>query len=230
MKKILSLMLALLLPLCVLLTSVQVAVLSDSFFYQQYVVNEVPQATKIELPELMRITDEIQKYLFGQRADFMIDGIIDGERQHVFNEREISHMDDVYILFARAIIIRNLSLLFIAVLVLILFKINRRTLYNTFVWSSGGFFVMIGFIGSLLYFNFNRYFVLFHEVFFKNDLWMLDPKTSILINMVPIHFFISIVTRILVTTALVMGAVGMIGFIKRRFHDRNERIDGKLIS
>ena len=55
MKKLLLLLLAVLLPLVVLLTTIQLIVNNDGFFAQQYIINEVPAATQIELSELLRL-------------------------------------------------------------------------------------------------------------------------------------------------------------------------------
>ena len=38
---------------------------------------------------------------------------------------------------------------------------------------------------------------MFHHIFFRNDLWLLDPNTDILIMMVPETFFFHLVFRIL---------------------------------
>ena len=38
--------------------------------------------------------------------------------------------------------------------------------------------------------DFDKYFIKFHEIFFNNDLWMLNPETDKLIRLVPIGFFI----------------------------------------
>ena len=52
----------------------------------------------------------------------------------------------------------------------------------------------------------------FHYIFFTNDLWILDPRTDILIQMVPEQFFFDMVVRILGTfggilLALAVGAI-----------------------
>ena len=68
-------------------------------------------------------------------------------------------------------------------------------------------------LGSLLlYLDFNRYFVLFHEIFFDNDLWILDPQTSILIRMVPLNFFMQTVKQLGILTALQMLLLGILGY------------------
>jgi integral membrane protein (TIGR01906 family) len=40
--------------------------------------------------------------------------------------------------------------------------------------------------------DFDRAFTVFHMLFFPNDLWILDPSVDLLINMVPLGFFIDI--------------------------------------
>ena len=44
--------------------------------------------------------------------------------------------------------------------------------------------------------DFHRYFMIFHEMFFTNDLWLLDPDTDLLIRMLPEGFFLDMAKRI----------------------------------
>ena len=66
-------------------------------------------------------------------------------------------------------------------------------------------------IGVFLALNFDQYFIKFHELFFDNDLWLLDPKTDMMINMLPIGFFISMAKTIFIkailSLILVMGLI-----------------------
>ena len=56
--------------------------------------------------------------------------------------------------------------------------------------------------------DFNRLFILFHRIAFTNDLWLLNPRTDLLIRLMPIGFFISY-------AALIGGLwlLGMIGLL-----------------
>jgi integral membrane protein (TIGR01906 family) len=45
--------------------------------------------------------------------------------------------------------------------------------------------------------DFNQFWTNFHLLFFDNDLWLLDPNTSIMINLFPGSFFFDLVTRII---------------------------------
>ena len=44
--------------------------------------------------------------------------------------------------------------------------------------------------------HFDTAFIQFHEIFFDNDLWLLDPDVSLMINMLPEEFFFDTAMRI----------------------------------
>ena len=49
---------------------------------------------------------------------------------------------------------------------------------------------------------------MFHHIFFTNDLWILDPATDMLINIVPEGFFMDTAARI----ALLFGSLSLVLF------------------
>lgn len=71
--------------------------------------------------------------------------------------------------------------------------------------------LVIGFLASLLAPGsgqiFDRIFILFHETLFDNDLWLLDPVTDDLINILPEGFFADTALRI-AGLYLIVGAAG----------------------
>ena len=44
--------------------------------------------------------------------------------------------------------------------------------------------------------DFSKYFIKFHELFFDNDLWVLNPETDIMIRMLPEDYFMKMASRI----------------------------------
>ena len=66
-------------------------------------------------------------------------------------------------------------------------------------------------LGVVIVLNFQGFFVLFHEIFFRNDLWLLDPRESILINMVPEPFFMAVAWQILLLAAAIFLICGLVG-------------------
>lgn len=65
--------------------------------------------------------------------------------------------------------------------------------------------VLIGIIST----DFTKYFIVFHKIFFNNDLWVLDPRTDMLINIVPEGFFFDTAARI----AMVFAGIVMVFFV-----------------
>lgn len=53
--------------------------------------------------------------------------------------------------------------------------------------------------------DFNSLFVLFHQIAFTNDLWLLNPQTDLLIRLMPIEFFISY--------AAIIGGLWLLGMV-----------------
>jgi integral membrane protein (TIGR01906 family) len=44
--------------------------------------------------------------------------------------------------------------------------------------------------------DFAGFWTVFHKIFFRNDLWLLNPSTDFLIRMMPQRFFVGMVTHI----------------------------------
>ena len=224
LKRISSILLTVSIPLFVLLTTVQFTVMWDGFFRGQYIKNGVVEATAIEIDDLMKITDEIQNFLLGDRQDFAIRGLIDGQEQVVFKEREIVHMKDVKKLFNAGIISRNACGLLILIGGIYLYKKDKRKLYKIMKYSAVTFTVGGILLAILISQDFNRYFIIFHKILFRNDYWILNPGESVLINMVDIHFFMNIAALILAISVAVLLAIGMIGSFMERKVNRNQKL------
>lgn len=220
MKRLGTAILSILISIVVLLSIVEIMVRWDNFFERQYIENQVAFTTQIELDELMAITDEIQDYLLGNRTDFNIGGTVDSTYQEVFNEREIVHMEDVKVLFDRGLIIRNISFILMIILGATFWIKSRKSLYNSMIYSSISFITIGTALILLLVSNFNKYFNIFHEIFFDNDYWILDPSNSVLINMVPLNFFISITAYILIGSFSTMLLIGILGSRLKRNEEK----------
>lgn len=56
-------------------------------------------------------------------------------------------------------------------------------------WGIGGILCALIGLGVLISTDFTKYFTYFHLIFFDNMDWYLNPKTDLLINIVPEGFF-----------------------------------------
>ena len=138
-------------------------------------------------------------YLRGNRADLVVDTVVNGEEREFFNDREKAHMVDVQNLFIGGLWMRRIALLIFALAVVAMIKMKvdwKRLLPKSFLIGLGAFVGITAGAGLLFMSDFNKYFTMFHEIFFDNDLWLLDPGTDLLIRMLPEGFFMDMVVRI----------------------------------
>ena len=141
-----------------------------------------------------------------------------------FTEKDILHMKDVKTLY-------NISfytmIFFIAVfiistiLLMVLYK-NHTMFYitRTFNKTLLAFVVLIIVLAGVISYNFNSFWIKFHQLLFSNDLWLLSPDESNLIKMVPEEFFISLITTIILHILLLFIALFVLNNIfKKRFRN-----------
>ena len=183
-----------------LITSFEIAAYSDFDWYEkEYLKYGVLDALEMEIEDVMDVTHEMMDYLRGNREDLVVDTIVDGQEREFFNGKEKAHMSDVQGLFLAGIDLRLIATaaFVISCIVLIFSKADwKRILPRSFVMGTGVFALVISIFAVLVATDFNKYFLLFHELFFTNDLWILNPKTDLLIRMLPEGFFFDMVIRI----------------------------------
>ena len=183
-----------------LITSVEaVTYWTPGYYEHEYEKYNVTAAVRMEMDDLLQVTDEMMDYLRGDRDDLHVMTVVDGSPREFFNAREIAHMEDVRGLFLGAITLRRVCLAAAAVCVLLMAALKadlKRTLPRMLCVGTGLFFLLAAGIGLLIASDFSRYFVVFHHIFFDNDLWILNPATDLLINIVPEPFFADTVLRI----------------------------------
>lgn len=78
------------------------------------------------------------------------------------------------------------GILFIAVLI----KKGRRRDFGCLKLTSVLTLVIPVVLGAMMALNWNRFFVKFHQIFFKNNYWIFDPATDPVINILPDAFFL----------------------------------------
>ncbi len=183
-----------------LITSVEaVTYWTPGYYEHEYEKYNVTAAVRMEMDDLLQVTDEMMDYLRGNRDDLHVMTVVDGSPREFFNAREIAHMEDVRGLFLGAITLRRVCLAAAAVCVLLMAALKadlKRTLPRMLCVGTGLFFLLAAGIGLLIASDFSRYFVVFHHIFFDNDLWILNPATDLLINIVPEPFFADTALRI----------------------------------
>lgn len=219
MKKILAIILIVFLPLYLLLFSVEINTFNTSFYLKSYEKYKISYITGKSLDELDIITGDLLNYLKDKSDEKAL--------QPNFNEREIKHMEDVKILFKYGFIFKDVFLILSILAILILFiykeiKIGiKGVFYGFFIWW--GLILLLALLSMV---DFTKYFTYFHLIFFDNDLWLLDPNTDLLIQMLPEEFFISIFKRIVLFFVSFLSIIQIISFVLLR---KGNDDSGKII-
>ncbi len=216
--KLLGILSAFCLMFTLLITSVEaVCYWTPGYFQHQYekyhVLDSLPAMT---MEDLLDVTDEMMDYLKGNREDLHVQTTMEGETREFFSEREIAHMEDVQGLFLAAIMLRRFCILFILLSLAVIAAtkgsipdiLPRAVFLGTLL-----FFGIAAAIGLLVSTNFSKYFVVFHHIFFDNDLWILDPSVDMLINIVPEGFFRDTAMRIILLFGVLALTVLAVSFL-----------------
>lgn len=139
-----------------------------------------------------------------------------------FSEKDILHMKDVRVLYNVSF---NLMIFFIIIFILstILIALVYRNytmfyITKTFNKTLLAFIILIIVLAGIISYNFNSFWIKFHQLLFSNDLWLLSPDESNLIKMVPEKFFISLITTIILHILILFVSLFVLNNIfKKKF-------------
>lgn len=194
--------------LATLLTSIDAAAFNKGFYRHQYQKLNTAQSIGVSEEDLMRATDVLLDYCAGKRDDLSLVVEKNGLRTQMFTDQtEVAHMVDVQALFLLMLAVRN-GLAVAAVLLMVAAFWLKVPVTDAMKALMGGLAIgllvpiVCGLIASI---DFTWFWTQFHHVFFSNELWLLNPATSVLIQMVPEAFFSAIVVHILVWFAVAMA-------------------------
>jgi len=143
-------------------------------------------------------SEAITGYLRDERDDLTVTSA-DGAAREQFSEKELAHMADVrgivrglstfrYVSGGLALALAGLYWLAARK------RESREQIYRAALRGlAAGAYVLLGAVLILALWgaaNFTGLFITFHKVFFRNDLWLLNPKQDLLIMLMPTRFFV----------------------------------------
>lgn len=219
--------LGVLFSIVLLLTSVEIVAFNLDHYSKSFTKYNITEATGMDMENLEHTIEDLLEYLDDDRYQLDTRAVINGEEREVFGERERLHMVDVKELFIKGKLIRNVSILFIISILLFVIKKDKhwknsfaKTLLYTSVSNVGLLCILL----ILMAVDFYKYFTYFHLIFFNNDLWILDPTTDILIQMVPEAFFYDTAVKIVV---YFVGSLLTLGLLSLYYMKKNKTQYGK---
>lgn len=190
-----------------LLSIVDILCFNHSFYAYEYKKNDQAEVIGMSDADLLKSTDALLDYLKGKKDTIAVKAEINGEVREVFTERESLHMVDVRSLYQNAMHVRNICGFVSVILFSAVFLFCKKDRYSVMKdgFENGLFMVGSCVVCILIWavIDFDNFWMDFHYLFFDNDLFLLDPAHSVMINMFPESFFFDLVLCIIVCFVLV---------------------------
>lgn len=213
--------------LVLLVTSIEAVLYwSAGYFEKEYDKYQVTETIDMEMDDLLDVTDVMMDYLKDKREDLQVVTRVDGTWRTFFSQRELDHMVDVKNLFLGGLALRRICLLTAVCSAGLLYFLKGKLssiLPRAMCIGTGLFFAAVCLITAVAATDFTRVFTIFHEIFFDNDLWLLNPSKDLLINIVPEPFFVDTAVRIAVIFGGSILLILAICFLSLRWSKKKER-------
>ena len=173
----------------------------------------VTSLSGVQAQEYPALASSLTEYLKGKADTPQIQVIKYGESASAFSQKEIQHLEDIKDLIALANSLRYTAL-GLAVMAIIAFFVIRKTASPEVIGMikpqralSLALFLFFGAALVLAVWgliDFNSLFYAFHRVLFRNDLWLLDARQDLLLQLMPEDFFVSYALDLMKNSALIL--------------------------
>ena len=199
----------------------------DSNFYAYEAnINDTKEVIGCDDETLDIITDKVLGYLRDDYDSLDLTATINGENREVFDNKEKTHMVDVKNLYLNAMKVRNIMIIMFIISLIIFIGIKDvfkyEQLKKAFLLT---IIIIIGFVlilGVWALIDFDNFWISFHKVFFTNDLFYLDPRYEVLIQLVPSQFFFDLVIRIIISFIILLGLYYLILYLLNKKVIKND--------
>lgn len=216
-----------------LYTSIEIHGFNKKYYENKYTELNTAEDIGMSNDALFDATFTLLDYLKDKRDDIHCVQEVNGVSREIFDERETAHMIDVkelYINVKKVCI--SLSLLgllsFLILLYFVKFKGYEiremiKDMMDGLRQVVCAFAIVISGLLFYAFVDFSRFWTMFHEIFFDNDLWLLDPRVSIMINMFPENFWFGMVIRMAIT--FIVSFCGLAAFFYWIAHKRMNQFE-----
>ena len=151
----------------------------------------IEKRTSLSLEKIKEINLGIRTYFFNEKELLDID---------IFSNKEILHMKDVKSVMNFIFDISKILSIVFCILTFVLYSYFRVYIYKLIFYSLSLFLSILVFLGTSFLLFFQELFIIFHQIAFNNDLWILNPNEDYLLMMYPEDFFRDVAILILLTS------------------------------
>ncbi len=223
-RGLVSVAFVMLLPLLVISTSLRGLVTDREFMLRGFRDNRVGATTGLDDAQLGRIADAFIAYFEGPPGQIQMQVTAFGRQRALFNDREVTHMEDVQALiqwFLRMQLVAA-GVVVVRIVFGVVFDRSPAPIGRQMLWSTALMLGLVGLVGVLSLLDFEGLWTRFHQIAFRNDLWQLDPSRDYLIMLFPPPFWFTATMRMATAVALQTIAIAVAGLgliFSQRFFD-----------
>lgn len=211
-----------------LITCIDFLCFNKTFYHRQYKSLHTAQEVSMTQKDLYKTTDALLDYLKGERDNLNVSITMKGYEQEAFNSKEISHMSDVKKLYQFTLRLRAFCLGFALAILIVLGYFKKLVLSDFCTRLMKSIVILIFSVAALslwAFTSFDSFWTVFHQIAFRNDLWLLNPNTDLLINLFPAPFFSALVMRIgiaFVSSCIIMFSISYF-YLKKKLISMNKQ-------
>ena len=209
LRRVLVLFIALCLNLVYLSAAIQYGATDEGFFDKTFKTLGSQAKVGLNDADFNAVKMKLIDYVGLKTEEFSVPVTVDGQQTDFFNDKERAHMVDVRNLFVlNDRVLKGSLILLLAIFAFGKYGLGMRRILTDGLSISGIFMlVFVAAIGLLASQDFNAIFTKFHELFFTNSLWLLDPATDRMIVLLEEQFFLGMAIHI----GLYAGLLAMMG-------------------
>lgn len=217
-------------PLFLIAASVTYAFNDAGLYNRGFQRYNVAVTTGITGPDLVQAGAEFRRYFNSRQEPLSVRARIYGLEQELFNQREVHHMADVKRRIWGVYAVGGITGIYLLSLTVagLVWRPRRYAARLARYYLRGGILTLILVMAIGLYsaVDFETLFIKFHQITFRNDLWMGNPNTDYLLMMFPQEFWFD--STVLVASIIIVSSVMMVvvsgGYLMWRRRGQKARI------
>jgi integral membrane protein (TIGR01906 family) len=213
-RALISFAFVLLLPLLIIGTSLRSLVTDRDFMLSGFRDYDVAATTGLDDAQLQRIADAFVTYFQSPPGQIQMQVTVFGQQRLLFNDREVAHMEDVQALVQFFLRLQIVAAAVVVVRIVVALAVERSvvSLGRDMLLSTALMVALVVLVGVLSLIDFDSLWTHFHQIAFRNDLWLLDPTRDYLIMLFPEPFWFAATIRMAVSVAVQTAIVALLGF------------------
>ncbi len=180
MNKAINFLYSIFISISIIILCVNFTLRFKELYYFDIDYLDIESISNLSKEEIILNYDYLIDYNLGYEKEFHMPTI-------KYSEEGKIHFEEVRDIFIR---LRQLFVVCSFIGIIAIYKNIKEKNINLIKYVSLSLFLLPIILFIPIVFNFEKSFVIFHKIFFRNDYWIFDPDLDPVINILPAEFFL----------------------------------------